>query len=97
FARSHIREYARMIGADPDAVVNEFCRWFEKGDRRAFRVVSEQAQIVGHDLEWRDDGMHAGLDGDRRAGSTSAPAARPVSEVWRIKLLLRLRRAIGKA
>jgi len=98
FARSYIRDYARLIGADPDAVVDEFCRWFQKGDRRVFRVVAEHAQIVGHELQWRDDRLPAGLDADRRASSSDTPLlpSRP-TVISRIKLFLRLRRAIGKA
>src|SRR5262249_28836205 len=56
FARAYIREYARLIGVDPDATVDEFCRWFTQGDRRVLRLVREQAQIVGHrELQYRDD------------------------------------------
>jgi len=65
YARAYVRAYALEIGVDPDATVNDFCRWFPQGDRRAARVVKAQAAIVGHDLQWRDDiapGLH-----DRRA------------------------------
>ncbi len=65
YARAYVRAYAFEIGVDPDATVNDFCRWFPQGDRRAARVVKEQAALVGHDLQWTDDlaaGMH-----DRRA------------------------------
>ena len=55
FARAHIRQYARLIGADPEAAVDKFCRWYQKGDRRALPVVSEQAHIVGHERQWHDD------------------------------------------
>jgi transcriptional regulator with XRE-family HTH domain len=61
YARAYVRAYALEIGVDPDATVNDFCRWFPQGDRRAARVVREQAAIVGHDLQWKDDlgpGMH---------------------------------------
>jgi helix-turn-helix protein len=66
YARAYIREYALQIGADPDATVDDFCRWFPQGDRRAERLVRNHAAIVGHDLEWTDD-LAAGLPGDRRA------------------------------
>lgn len=97
FARAHIRQYARLIGADPDAAVDEFCRWFQKGDRRVLTIVSEQAQIVGHELEWRDDLLPAGLQADRRATSGAPPPPGPTNVLSRVKLFLRLRRAIGKA
>ena len=52
FARSYVREYASLIGVDPESTVDEFCRWFSRGDRRVPRLVREQAEIVGHQLEW---------------------------------------------
>jgi transcriptional regulator with XRE-family HTH domain len=55
YARAYVRAYALEIGVDPEATVNDFCRWFPQGDRRASRVVKEQAAIVGHDLQWKDD------------------------------------------
>jgi transcriptional regulator with XRE-family HTH domain len=98
FARSFIRDYARLIGVDPQAVVDEFCRWFDKGDRRVLRVVSEHAQIVGHELEWRDDRLPGGLEADRRTSpSEGLPAPPRPTVLARIKLFLRVRRAIGKA
>jgi transcriptional regulator with XRE-family HTH domain len=50
FARAYIRDYAKIIGADPDATVDEFCRWFPQGDRRADRQIREQAEILNHTL-----------------------------------------------
>jgi len=65
YARAYVRAYALEIGVDPDATVNDFCRWFPQGDRRAARLVKEQAAIVGHDLQWKDD-LAPGMQ-DRRA------------------------------
>jgi transcriptional regulator with XRE-family HTH domain len=65
YARAYVRAYAIEIGVDPEATVNEFCRWFPQGDRRAARVVKEQAAIVGHELQWKDD-LAPGMR-DRRA------------------------------
>ena len=31
FARAYIRDYAKIIGVDPDTTVDEFCRWFPQG------------------------------------------------------------------
>ena len=39
YARAYLRAYALETGADPDVTVDEFCRWFPEGDRRAERVV----------------------------------------------------------
>jgi transcriptional regulator with XRE-family HTH domain len=85
FARAYIRQYADAIGADPDSTVDEFCRWFPQGDRRAERVVREQATIVGHDkLTWRDKPpAQAGVD--RRGPAKARPSGLGAwgSEWWR--------------
>lgn len=55
YARAYVRGYAKVIGVDPEATVDEFCRCFPQGDRRAEIVIRGQAEIVGHkDLQWRD-------------------------------------------
>jgi transcriptional regulator with XRE-family HTH domain len=51
FARAYIRDYAKMVGLDPEATVDEFCRWFPQGDRRADRQIRGQAEIINHPLE----------------------------------------------
>jgi transcriptional regulator with XRE-family HTH domain len=51
FARAFIREYCKLIGADPDATIDEFCRWFPHGDRRLLPQIKGQAEIVNHSLE----------------------------------------------
>lgn len=55
YARAYVRQYAEVIGVDPDSVVDEFCRWFPQGDRRAERVLEEQAELVGHLLDRRHE------------------------------------------
>ena len=92
YARAYVRQYAYAIGADPDATVDEFCRWFAHGDRRAERVVREHSQIVGHDLAWREEIPVSAGDVDRRGAVPASP--RPAA---RSSLLLKLRRAFGKA
>jgi hypothetical protein len=73
YARAYIRAYALEIGVDPDATVDEFCRCFPAGDRRAGRLVREQAALLGHDLQWRDDLGH--IDGDRRVSASAVDRA----------------------
>jgi len=74
FARAYVREYAKAIGVDPEATVDEFCRWFPNGDRRALPVIKGQAEIVGHsDLQWQDQ-VPPAADGDRRGGNAAAAA-----------------------
>ncbi len=90
FARSHVRDYAELVGADPDATVDEFCRWFPQGDRRAERVIRGQAEIVGHALTWEDQ---VPPEADRRAG-----AAEPAEDAKKARpLTARLRRALSRA
>jgi hypothetical protein len=83
------------IGADPDETVNDFCRYFPEGDRRAEALVREHAAIVGHPLSWRDDLPPDGHD-RRTAAQPDEPAPRaqasPVSA-----LFIRVRRALHKA
>lgn len=66
FARAFVREYAVNVGLDPDEVVDDFCRWFPQGDRRAERMIRAQAELIGHDTEWRDEWDRSRVREDRR-------------------------------
>jgi cytoskeletal protein RodZ len=72
YAREYVRQYAHAIGVDPESTVDEFCRCFPHGDRRAEPTFRVHAEIVNHPLEWtdrvRDDrrGRSAPLDARRR-------------------------------
>jgi transcriptional regulator with XRE-family HTH domain len=98
YARAYVRQYAYAIGVDPDSTVDEFCRWFAEGDRRAERTVREQATIVGMDaLAYRDEPPPA-AGGDRRAGKRRAgekPKPKPAAQG--AGFLVRLRRAFTRA
>lgn len=88
FARAYVRQYAQAVGADPDATVDEFCRNFPQGDRRAESLMRDHATLVGHELEWQDDveqGRRAGDDGVTAASGAMHDAETP-------SLLSRLRR-----
>lgn len=76
YARSYVRTYASHIGVDPEATVDDFCRWFPQGDRRAERVVREQAALVGHDLKWHDQVL-ADVAEDRRSGTGPSERVEP--------------------
>jgi transcriptional regulator with XRE-family HTH domain len=90
FARSYVREYAEIVGADPDATVDEFCRWFPQGDRRAERIIRGQAAIVGHSLRWDEQ---IPPEADRRAGAET-----PDAEVKKPRpLAALLRRVLSRA
>lgn len=98
FARAYVRQYAYAIGVDPDSTVDEFCRWFPQGDRRAEKIVRIHAEIVGHSLDWQDDAPGE-ADGDRRGGLAERPGAAPGHQPQSplVALFLRLRRAFGRA
>jgi transcriptional regulator with XRE-family HTH domain len=91
YARSYLRSYSALIGADAETTVDDFCRWFPQGDRRAAGLVRGQAAIVGHtDLHWRDD-IAAGVD-RRTAGAPLPPPAFSVRVAsvlagWLLRLL----------
>ncbi|MBM3771739.1 MAG: helix-turn-helix domain-containing protein [Acidimicrobiia bacterium] len=88
FARAYVRQYAQAIGADPDATVDEFCRNFPQGDRRAESTMREHAALVGHDLDWQDD-----VEQGRRATDGGVLAdSEVVHGVETPSLLSRLRR-----
>jgi transcriptional regulator with XRE-family HTH domain len=96
YARAYVRQYAYAIGVDPDSTVDEFCRWFAEGDRRAERTIREQATIVGQDsVSYRDE-PPAAAGTDRRA-SKKRPGPKPAPSSEPGGLLVRLRRAFNRA
>ena len=58
YARAWIRAYAGSVGLDPDATVDEFCRLFPQGDRRAQGTIREIAAIVASPSEYHDEIDH---------------------------------------
>jgi transcriptional regulator with XRE-family HTH domain len=74
FARAFVRDYARAIGVDADEVVDEFCRLFPNGDRRAARIIQGQAAIVGHASATVEDPAMLPAGVDRRAPRDEAPS-----------------------
>jgi len=96
YARSYVRQYAVAVGAEADSTVDEFCRWFPQGDRRAERTVRGHAEIVGHnELQW-EDATAALPDGDRRGGQARPRAVVPPPSPLG-SLVVRLRRVLGRA
>ena len=89
-----------MIGADPEVVVDEFCRWFPQGDRRVARQLRAQAEIVNHPLEYKDHVPPDIVEGDRRWSPEKAAAAKTedsASDASGLSVVARLRRALSKA
>ena len=78
FARAFVRDYARAIGLDADAVVNEFCRHYPQGDRRTSRIVKAQGELIGHKVEAIGDPLPAGRERRRRAADAPPPPASPI-------------------
>jgi hypothetical protein len=58
YARAWIRAYAIAVGLDPIDTVDEFCRLFPHGDRRANGTIREIAAIVASPSEYRDEFEH---------------------------------------
>jgi len=81
FARAFVRDYAKVLGLDADAVVDEFCRHFAVGDRRAARLVQAQAELLGHSYDSSGvDPLPEGRDRRGRASPPSEPAAPSMRE-----------------
>jgi transcriptional regulator with XRE-family HTH domain len=81
FARAFVRDYARAVGLDADEVIDEFCRLFPVGDRRAERVIKAQGELIGHSVAL--DGSMVPPTGDRRA---AARARQEQARARRIRL-----------
>ena len=77
YARAWVRAYAIAVGLDPADTVDEFCRLYLHGDRRARSTIREIAAIAASDSEYRDEFGHE----ERRRGSARRPA--PASPAWR--------------
>ena len=97
YARSYVRDYAAAIGVDAESTVDDFCRWFPQGDRRAELLIRGQAQIVGHDrLEWRDAvPPKVAAEGERRGAAAAKPPRAAAGSAF-AQMFVRLRRAVGR-
>jgi transcriptional regulator with XRE-family HTH domain len=96
YARSYVRDYAAAIGVDPESTVDDFCRWFPQGDRRAEKLVRDHAEIVGHSLDW-EDYAPSDADSDRRGAAPSPRASFRETQSPLAGLFGRVRRTFGKA
>ena len=70
YSRAWIRTYALTVDLDPVDTVDEFCRLFPQGDRRARNTIQEFAAIVASPSEYRDE--HAHPEGRRATDQTPA-------------------------
>jgi len=55
YARAWIRTYAQAVGLEPSDTVDEFCRLFPQGDRRANGTIREIASIVAAPPAYQDE------------------------------------------
>ena len=87
YARAWVRAYAVAVGLDPADTVDEFCRLYLHGDRRARSTIREIAEISATDSEYRDDIGHE----DRRRGGRGRSRQQPVTwytplvQFWRAR------------
>jgi transcriptional regulator with XRE-family HTH domain len=104
YARAFIREYAHAIGVDAESTVDEFCRCYPQGDRRAEPLIRGHAQIVNHPLDWEDHVPPVVAEGDRRGSRSAIQAARhkkgrgpSAAQSAFSEIFGRLLRAVGRA
>jgi hypothetical protein len=104
YSRAWVRAYALAVDLDPVDTVDEFCRLFPQGDRRAGGTIQEIAAIVASPSEYRDEHAHAEgrRAGDQMPTTASKPAwhafvTQPSRALWmrltRVAPELRERRA----
>jgi len=70
FARAYVRDYARLVGLNPEEVVDEFCRYFAVGDRRRGGLIRSHAEVVDIRSQYRDEELPP--EGDRRVPDATA-------------------------
>jgi cytoskeletal protein RodZ len=83
YARAWIRGYARAVGLEPSETVDEFCRLYLHGDRRAARTMLEIAVMSNEDPRYQD----VSPDQERRRGAMrNAPPAwhAPITHPFRV-------------
>ena len=77
FARAFVREYADAIGIDATEVVDDFCRLFPIGDRRAGTLIRAQGELIGHETTFVDDPALIPGGIDRRGAEPQSEPAPP--------------------
>src|SRR5262249_45699647 len=79
YARAWVRAYATVIGVDPVDAVDEFCKLFPHGDRRAQGTFREFAAIIAQPTGYQDEFQNASdtPGEDRRSPSTQINVTAP--------------------
>ena len=85
YARAWVRAYAEAVGLDPADTVDEFCRLYLHGDRRARSTMRELGELHAGESAYRDDIVH---EDRRRSARVAALEARrpwytPLVQFWR--------------
>jgi hypothetical protein len=93
YARAYVRAYAHAVGLDPMETVDEFCRLFPHGDRRARATMEEMAAIVASPAEWRDE-FHGISEMDRRKSPKINMLAKPTRRETAFAVAARAGRAL---
>lgn len=84
YARAWVRGYAVAVGLDPADTVDEFCRLYLHGDRRAGRTMREIASIAEADPSYSDEHDHEERRRSvRRAAAEKVSWYTPVVHAWR--------------
>jgi len=78
YARAWVRGYASVIGLDPIDTVDEFCKLFPQGDRRAEGTFRDFAAIIAHASTYQDE---FAAEHDRRRPAPQMNAPQPPA--WR--------------
>lgn len=85
YARAFVRDYAKAVGLDPNEVVDDFCRLFPLGDRRALPVIRAQAELIGHETTVKDD-RRLMPDGVDRRANPDAPSDTPAQRLRLVRI-----------
>jgi hypothetical protein len=80
YARAWVRAYANVVGLDPIDTVDEFCKLFPHGDRRAQPTFREYAAIIAHQSSYQDEFEHLAETDRRASGGSPAPPS------WRLQM-----------
>lgn len=77
YSRAWIRAYALAVDLDPVDTVEEFCRLFPQGDRRAGGTIQEIASIVASSSGYRDE-----FDHEHGRRSSDQPVSDDIGQPW---------------
>jgi transcriptional regulator with XRE-family HTH domain len=98
YARAWIRDYALAVGFDPVETVNDFCRLFPHGDRRAGSTLQGIADIIASPSGYRDEFSHASeRRGVKAVESTPGWRDAPALAMMKLVRAMRLDRAFGSS